>query len=140
MDEFPEWAQRQVLAQALEATGLPWVPSAWYCRPRDNMKYGQTLQAIALVGRVLQEARLRLPPGACGTMLDRAWRDRAWRCVVAGMGLLDAEAREQFTIRDDAQRARPVAAESPPKPAKPAAVTAPVRFRIYREGEVPREP
>lgn len=88
VNDFPEWAGRQVLAEAVRAAGLPWVPWAVWRRPCDSMTYGQRLQAIAVAGAVLDEARRLLPRGVSGEVLGRQeWRDAAWRCIVAAFSL-----------------------------------------------------
>lgn len=133
--DFPEWAGRQLLAEALRAAGLPVVFGAMWRRPRDTMTMRQRLQAIEVGGRVLDEARRRLPPGVSGAVLVGEWREAAWRCTVAGLALLDAQVRER--LADDRER-RAAQAEPCREPAAPPAVAAPARFRIYREGELPR--
>ncbi len=96
MDGFPEWAGRQLLAEALRAVGLPVVFGAMWRRPRDTMTMPQRLQAIEVADRVRAEASRRLPPGVSGAVLAGEWREAAWRCTVAGLALLDAESREQI--------------------------------------------
>lgn len=145
MDDFPEWAGRAVLAEALRAAGLPWVPWAAWRRPPDTMTYRRRLQAVALSGRVLDEARRRLPPGVSGAALGAGWRDAAWRCVVAGIALLDDAALARLVGQrheDHVERVEPVSVMKSPARHEPAVATvrpaAPaVKFRIYREGEVP---
>lgn len=107
MDDFPEWAGRALLAEAVRAAGLPWVPLAVWRRPRDTMTLGQLRQAIAAEGTVLAEARRRLPLGVSSGALGKEWRDAAWRCIVAGIALLDAEAREQIVGRRDDEHEMP---------------------------------
>ncbi len=147
---LPEWEGRRLLAQAVAAEGLPWVPWAVWRRPREAMTYNERLQAVAVAGRVIAEARRRLPPGVSGAAIDRQWRDAAWRCTVAGLALLDADAREQLASGgDDALEAHAGRREPEPEAVHPVAVplrrepTVPMparrsRFRIHREGEVPR--
>lgn len=115
MNALPDWAARLALAEALRAVGLPWVPSAAWRQPRDAwMTYGDTNAAIELELRVVAEARRQLPAGVSGVVIDREFRAMAWRCVVAGMALLDDERRSRLPRpRDDAHdrpadRAMPV--------------------------------
>lgn len=110
------------------------------------------LDAIALEGLVVAEARRRLPAGVSGRVLGKAWRDAAWRCIVAGLALLDADARARLTCGDEhellvvraAPRGLPNANGSnllEPRPAAPAPQpepAAPVTFTIRRRGEVSR--
>lgn len=148
MTQLPEWAGRQVLAEALKACGLPWVPAAVWRRPRqERMTYGERLAAIGLVGRVIAEARRRLPGGTSGAALDRAWRDVAWRCTVAGLALLDAQARERMVGRRDdeddehdlpAVQAEPVVIRRRVAEAPVAMPAAQATLTIRRRGEVAR--
>lgn len=141
MDDFPDWAGRALLAEAVRAAGLPWVPLAVWRRPRDTMTLGRRHQAIAVYGQVLAEARRRLPLGVSSQVLGPEWRDAAWSCTVAGLALLDAQARERFVSRGDDEdelRAEPVvirrrAAEGPA--AMP--MVSPM-LSIRRRGEVTR--
>jgi hypothetical protein len=133
--DFPEWAGRQLLAEALRAVGLPVAVGAMYRRPRDTMTMRQRLQAIEVGGRVLDEARRRLPPGVSGAVLMGEWREVAWRCTVAGLALLDAEAREQLVGPEPelpAVQAEPVAVAV----AEPVAGAEPVVIR-RRVAEAP---
>jgi hypothetical protein len=83
-----------LLAESLRAVGLPWVPSALWRRPRETwMSLDARFQAIRVVGRVIAEARDLLP---AGVMVDRRLRDAAWRCTVAGLALLDTDARRRL--------------------------------------------
>ncbi len=134
--ELPEWAARQLLAEALRACGLPWVPWAWWRRPADRwMSPADIEHAIALEGLVVAAARLRLPAGVGGRAVDRAWRDAAWRCIVAGLALLDVESRARLAARRDESTLLVVKAEPPAMPRRPAA-EAPATFTIRRRGEV----
>jgi hypothetical protein len=113
-DDLPEWAGRQLLADALRSCGVPWVPGAWWRRPADRwMTPADTSQAIDLEGRVVAEARRRLPRGVSGRAIGQTWRDAAWRCIVAGLALLDAEARERIACDDDHERELLVASPTP---------------------------
>jgi len=103
------------------------------------MTFSDTMGAIALERRVVEEMRRRLPPGVSGRAVDRELRDAAWRCIVAGLAPLDADSRVQVT--PDAKpepellvvrAARPVTPAPRPEPA------APVAFTIRRRGEVCR--
>ena len=111
--DFPEWAGRQLLAEALRAVGLPVMFGAMYRRPRDTMTMRQRLQAIEVVGRVLDEARRRLPPGVSGAVLLGEWREAAWRCTVAGLALLDEQAREQLTGKAEPEPELPAVQAEP---------------------------
>jgi hypothetical protein len=119
------------------------------------MTPADTSQAIDLEGRVVAEARRRLPRGVSGRAIGQTWRDAAWRCIVAGLALLDAEARTRLTCDDDHERELLVASTTPSaaskqthvsvlpqrRPATPArqpAAAAPVTFTIRRRGEVSR--
>ena len=105
VDDLPEWAGRHVLAEALEACGLPVVRCAMWRRPHEGwMTYADRLSAIALVCRVIAEARRRLPAGVSGLSLDRRWRDAAWRCTVAGLAMLDADPRERLVAGEVSRR------------------------------------
>ena len=113
-----------------------------------------TSQAIDLECRVVAEARRRLPWGVSGMVLGKTWRDAAWRCIVAGLALLDAEARERLTCHHEHERDLLVASSSPkglpradhgrdPRHAAPGrqpAAAAPVTFTIRRRGEVSHAP
>ena len=101
-DFLPDWAGWQLLAESLRESGLPWVPFAIWRRPSEAwMTYDDRLQAVALEARVVAAARRCLPPGVTGAALGVEWRAQAWRCIVAGLALLDAEAREQLAVGDD---------------------------------------
>jgi hypothetical protein len=90
-DNLPDWADRELLAEAVQANGLPWVPGAVWRRPDERwLALGDRLLAIALAARVVATARRLLPPGVA---VDRDFRDAAWRCTVAGLALLGADAR-----------------------------------------------
>lgn len=151
MDDLPEWAGRHLLAEALKTCGVPWVPGAWWRRPAVRwMTPVDTTQAIYLEGRVVAEARRRLPWGVSGMVLGKAWRDAAWRCIVAGLALLDAEARARLTCHDEHELL--VASTVPKVPTRsdhgrdPRHATlarqpaAPVTFTIRRRGEVSHAP
>jgi hypothetical protein len=159
VDDLPEWAGRQLLADALRTCGLPWVPGAWWRRPADRwMSPADTTQAICLEGLVVAEARRRLPWGTTGKVLGREWRDAAWRCIVAGLALLDADARERLACGDEhggeherEQLATSTAPKVPTRsdhgrdprhatPARQPAAAAPVTFTIRRRGEVSHAP
>jgi hypothetical protein len=119
--DFPEWAARQLLAEALRAAGLPVVAGAMWRAPRDAMTMQQRLQAIDVEGRVLEEARRRLPWGVSSAALAGEFRSMVWRCVVAGMALLDVQARGRLASRGgDKPERRPAWGEpSAPGPASP---------------------
>lgn len=155
-DDLPEWAGRQLLAEALKTCGLPWVPGAWWRRPADRwMSPADTAEAIRLEGLVVAEARRRLPWGTSGTVLGKVWRDAAWRCIVAGLALLDADARARLTCRDEREHDRehgrdllPTSTspkrsdhgrdQRPAAPARQPEPSAPMTFTIRRRGEVTR--
>lgn len=144
MNEFPEWAGRAVLAEALKSCGLPVVCAAMWRRPRDTMTENQRYEAIAVYEQVLAAARRGLPAGTSGSALGREWRDAAWRCTVAGLALLDAPARERLAGRRDDEAELPVAQAEPVaiRRRMPEAAVAPVNppheFTIRRRGEVAR--
>lgn len=144
VNEFPDWAGRAVLAEALKACGLPVSYGAMWRRPRDTMSENQLREALEVYGQVLAQARLILPAGVSGAVLGQEWRDAAWRCTVAGLALLDFQARERLVGRRDEEH------ELPPVQAEPVvirqrAAEAPVvmpaaqaTFTIRRRGEVAR--
>ena len=154
VDFLPDWAGRQLLAESLRDCGLQWAPYAIWRRPSEAwMTYDDRLQAVELEARVVAAARRCLPPGVSGAALGDAWREQAWRCIVAGLALLDTEAREQLAAGDDDDRGmvgKPV--EKVPQvshapagavlirrrtPGRPI-VLPPATLTIRRRGEVPR--
>ncbi len=99
---FPDWAGRQLLAEALRAVGLPVVWGAAWRRPADRwMTHEERLLAIELEARVVAEARRMLPPGVSGAAIGDAWRAMSWGCTVAAVAVLDADARERLLDADD---------------------------------------
>ncbi|MEI6239602.1 MAG: hypothetical protein WCR51_04375 [Planctomycetia bacterium] len=139
--DFPDWAGRQLLAEALDACGLPFVPWACWRRPRDTISgFQERMHAIALSGRVLAEARRRLPPGVSGAVLDREWRDMAWRCIVAGLVIGSPAEAAPSVDRDKPAPATPaepvvIRRRAPVNTARPA--SAPTKAPIFRRrGEV----
>lgn len=141
-EELPEWAARELLADAVKSCGLPWVPWAWWRRPADRwMTPADRIDAIALEGLVVAEARRRLPPGVSGRVIGQTWKDAAWRCIVAGLALLDVDARCRLTRRDEHEHELLVVRAEPAvvaEPAPPQPEAAPVTFTIRRRGEVNR--
>jgi len=119
--DFPDWVARQLLAEALRAVGLPVVAGAMWRAPRDAMTLEERLQAIDAEARVLEEARRRLPFGVSSAALAGEFRTMAWRCVVAGIAILDTEARDQLgSWGGDKPERRPVLARpAAPRPASP---------------------
>lgn len=83
--DFPEWAARQLLAEALRAAGLPVVAGAMWRAPRVVLTLEERLQAIDAEARVLDEARRRLPWDVSGAALAGEFREMAWRCAVAAL-------------------------------------------------------
>ena len=133
--ELPDWAARELLAEAVKAVGLPWVPGAAWQRPREVwMTLTERLAAVNIAGRVIAEARGLLPAGAG---VDRQFRDAAWRCTVAGLALLDADGWNRLAGIEPELRTDPAAIYRPsPRNAPPAPRPehAP-RFTIRRRGE-----
>lgn len=116
-DDFPEWAARLAMAEALRAVGLPWVPWAAWRKPKDFwMSYEDRLVAIALDARAIAEARRRLPAGMSGAVIGREFRRMSWRCIVAGLALLDADARSRLAARNAADDGPEPVSEREPEP------------------------
>lgn len=122
MDDLPEWAGRAVLASALRAAGLPWVPHAVWRMQAGRMTHAERSLALLLAGKVLAEGRRRLPPGVSGAVLGQEWRDAAWSCIVAGIALLDDEARARLAGHRDDEHELPVAQAEQAVAAEPVAV------------------
>ncbi len=90
--DIPELGGYLLLEESLRYLGLPWVSWAVWGRPDEAwLLLADRLEAIALYLSVLEEMRRRLPPETSGAAIGREWRDAAWRCVVAGMAVMDAE-------------------------------------------------
>ncbi len=144
--DFPEWAGGLLLAEAVQAVGLPWVPWAVWRRPGDAwMSFEERLTALDFEARVVAEGRRRLPTGVSGATLGREWRDAAWRCTVAGMAILDAEARKQFAGERDEEQvanaqpaARPLTIRRGSAPVLTSPTPAPPTILFRRRGGVPR--
>jgi hypothetical protein len=133
-DDLPGWAGRQLLAEALRAAGLPVVAGAMWRQPADVLTLGERLEAVDLSGRVLAEARRRLPAGVSGAALAGEFRAMAWRCVVAGMALLDVDDRARLT----GQRGGDSEAAAPAEPAAQRRVTqAPAVLKAPRKSALP---
>lgn len=148
MDVLPDWASRQLLGEALRSAGLPVVYGAMYRRPRAAwMTYDERMLAVALEGQVIAEARRRLPPGVSGAAIGLEFRSMAWACIVAGLTLLDVDARcrlagDGATLARDPERS-PVepdtlAIRRRPVEATVAPAAGPQTFTIRRRGEVAR--
>ncbi len=143
---FPEWAGRLLLAEALRAVGLPWVPWAVWRRRGDVwMSFEDRLAAIDMEARVVTEARRRLPAGVSSAALGREWREAAWRCTVAGMAIVDVDAPNQLGHEHGeepggaGELVRPpvtISRRSTPAMTSSTAVAPTILFR--RRGEVPR--